>query len=179
MKRNCLRKPSKCDSEISEAVHVFIRTASNNPKNVGKAKCLYALVPQENQTVQCFLIVHDSLDYFLCRIVTCDEMWILYDNGKRSSQRFDHGECSKYFPKLKLYEQNIVVTVWKSTISVVLYSFLEANKIVRADDEIHALFHKGSLHLQIDVAQNCFPDNAKPHVATITLDKFTGLRLET
>ena len=48
------------------------------------------------------ICVRNTNDIFLDRIVTCDKNWILYDYVN------DRDE----FPKPKLHQQTIIVTVW-------------------------------------------------------------------
>ncbi|EYC23419.1 hypothetical protein Y032_0015g2639 [Ancylostoma ceylanicum] len=67
------------------------------------------------------LLWHEN-EPLLDRVVTCDEMWILYYNRKRSSQWLDKDEPSKQFPKKKLYEKKRLCSLFGG---VLHYEFLE------------------------------------------------------
>ena len=49
---------------------------------------------------------------FVNRIVTCDEKWILYDSRKHSEQWLNADKAPQHFPKTKLHEKKIMLTVW-------------------------------------------------------------------
>ena len=59
---------------------------------------------------------------------TCYEKWFLYDNSKRSAQWLDLSVVFKHLLKSKLFERNIMNTVWSAAIGVVHYNFLESNQ---------------------------------------------------
>jgi histone-lysine N-methyltransferase SETMAR len=90
---------------------------------MGKSKKLHKWVAHElseNQTNRryevCFtLLLRNKNDPFLDRIVTCDEKLILYDNRRRSAQWLDKVEAPKYFPKPKMHQKKVTVTLWWSS----------------------------------------------------------------
>lgn len=69
---------------------------------------------------------------FLDQIVICDEKCILCEKRKRSAQWLDT-EAHKRFPKSKLHQQNIMVTIWLSAIGVMNYSFPKSNQRITTD----------------------------------------------
>lgn len=86
------------------------------------------------------IFLRNSNDRFLDRIVTCDENWIFYDN---------RNESAKHFPKPKLHQRKITLTVCWSDIGIARYSSLKANQRITAKtiycsqfEEIHIQFRK-------------------------------------
>ena len=89
---------------------------------------------------------------FLHRIVTRDEKWILYDNRKHSTSWSDTDEASKHSPKPNIHEKELMVTAWRSSHSLIHYSFIKSR-----------LLH----------------DNTRPHTANRTQLKILESDLET
>ncbi|KAK5642689.1 hypothetical protein RI129_008856 [Pyrocoelia pectoralis] len=58
------------------------------------------------------LLLRNKNDPFLHRIVTFDEKWIMYDNRKRSGQWLDKDEPPTHFPKAKIHQTKVMVTVY-------------------------------------------------------------------
>ncbi|KAF2362312.1 Transposase type 1 [Trinorchestia longiramus] len=122
---------------------------------------------------------------FIDRIVPCDVKCILYDNQKRSGQWLNRDEAPKHFPKQKFHPQKITVTVWWCAIGVVHYSFLNVNQSIAAEvycnqlDEMHTHLQKMWPALVNRRSPILLHDNARPHVARMTLQKLTDLRYET
>ena len=68
--------------------------------------------------------------YFLERIVTCDEKWILYNNRQRSTHWLDHDETSQHFPKPKFHQKKIIMIVWWSVASLIHHNFLNPSETI-------------------------------------------------
>ena len=89
------------------------------------------------------LLLRNKNDPFLDRIVTCDEKWILYDNRRRSAQWLDRDEAPHHFPKPKLHQKKVMVTVWWSAAGLIHHSFLNTGETITAEkycqqiDKIH------------------------------------------
>ena len=62
--------------------------------------------------------------YFLERIVTYDEKWILYNNRRRLTHWLDHDETPQHFPKPKFHQKKIIMIVWWSVASLIHHNFL-------------------------------------------------------
>ncbi|KAF2355089.1 Transposase type 1 [Trinorchestia longiramus] len=166
---------------------------SRHLKIIGKVKKLDKWVPHElneNQKFKRFevcsmLSLRNTNDPFLDRIVTCDEKWVLYDNRKRSGQWLDRDEAPKHFPKPMLHQKKIMVTVWWSAIGVFHYSFLGVNEAINAERYCNdlAVMHARLSEKRPALVNRRGPillhDNARPHVARMTVQKLTELGYET
>ncbi|KAF2356856.1 Transposase type 1 [Trinorchestia longiramus] len=131
------------------------------------------------------LSLRNTNDPFLDRIVTCGEKWVLYDNRKRSGQWLDRDEPPKHFPKPMLHQKKIMVTVWWSAIGVIHYNFLGVNETINAERYCNdlAVVHARLSEKKPALVNRCGPillhDNARPHVARMTVQKLTELGYET
>ncbi|KAF2345379.1 Transposase type 1 [Trinorchestia longiramus] len=183
------QNPRQSVREMSQTLGVSIATVSRHLKIIGKVKKLDKWVPHElneNQKLRRFevysmLSLRNTNDSFLDRIVTCDEKWVLYDNRKRSGQWLDRDEPPKHFPKPMLHQKKIMVTVWWSAIGVIHYSFLGVNKTINAERYCNDL---AVMHARLSKKRPAFVnrrgpillhDNARPHVARMTVQKLTEL----
>ncbi|KAF2348123.1 Transposase type 1 [Trinorchestia longiramus] len=178
---------------MSQTLGVSIATVSRHLKIIGKVKKLDKWVAyefNENQKLRRFevcsmLSLRNTNDPFLDRIVTCDEKWVLYDNRKRSGQWLDRDEPPKHFPKPMLHKKKIIVTVWWSAIGIIHYCFLGVNETVNAERYcndlavMHARLSKNRPALVHRRGPILLHDNARPHVARMTVQKFTELGYET
>lgn len=187
------QNPRQSVREMSQTLGVSASTVSRHLQSIGKVKKLDKWVPHElneHQKLRRFevcsmLRLRNTNDPFLDRIVTCDEKWILYDNRKRSGQWLDRDESPKHFPKPKFHQQKIMVTVWWSAIGVIHYSFLETNQSITAEiycnqlADMHASLQEKSPALVNRRGPILLHDNARPHVARLTLQKLTDLGYET
>ena len=94
-------------------------------------------------------------------------------------------EPPKHFPKPKFHQQKIMVTVWWCVIGVIHYSFLDANQSITAEvycnqlEEMHHHLQKMRPALVNRRGPILLHDNARPHVARMTLQKLTDLGYET
>ena len=76
--------------------------------------------------------VCNTNDPFFDPIVTCEKS-PYFDNLKQSGQWLNIDDSPKHFPKPRLHQQNIMVTVWRSTIGVIYYNCLEINQSITVD----------------------------------------------
>ena len=94
-------------------------------------------------------------------------------------------EPPKHFSKPKFHQQKIMVTVWWCAIGVIHYSFLDANQSITAEvycnqlEEMHHHLQKMRPALVNRRGPILLHDNARPHVARMTLQKLTDLGYET
>ncbi|KAF2353489.1 Transposase type 1 [Trinorchestia longiramus] len=187
------QNPRQSVREMSQTLGVSTATVSRHLKIIEKVKKLDKWVPHElneNQKLRRFevcsmLSLRNTNDPFLNRIVTCDEKWVLYDNHKRSGQWLDRDEPPKHFPKPMLHQKKIMVTVWWSAIGVIHYSFLGVNETINAERYCNdlALMHARLSEKRPALVNRRGPiflhDNARPHVARMTVQKLTELGYET
>lgn len=185
--------PRKSTREVAKELAVDHTTILRHLKEIGKVKKLDKWIPhqlnqnQKNRRYEICssLLRRNESDPFLDRIVTCDEKWVLYDNRKRSAQWLDKNESPKQFPQSKFHQKKIMLTVWWYSNGIIHYNFLKSGETITSVryckylEEMHqkltslrpALVNrKGPILLQ---------DNARPHVAQMTLQKLRELGYET
>ena len=83
-----------------------IATVSRHLAQLGKVKKLDKWVPHElnekqmNKRYQVCssLLIRQSNEPFMDRLITCDEKWLLYDNRKRSARWLDVDEAPSIHP---------------------------------------------------------------------------------
>lgn len=179
--------------ELAEELGVTHPTVLDHLKQLGKTKKLDKWVPhelKENQKnrrleVSSALILRNKNDPFLERIVTCDEKWILYDNRRRSAQWLDHYEAPRHFPKPNLHQKKVMVTVWWSAAGLIHHSFLNPGETITAEkycqqiDKMHQKLRQQRPALVNRKGPILLQDNARPHVAQLTLQKLNELGYET
>ena len=99
----------------------------------GKLRKLRKYVPHEltkkrKKKSHCFeassLILCNNNEPFLEGTVTCDEKWVLYDNRWQPAQWLAWEEAPKHLSKSNLHQKNLIVTVWRSVVHLIWYSFL-------------------------------------------------------
>lgn len=184
--------PLKTTREVAKELNVSQSTIVRHLKQIGKVKKLDKWVPHElneNQKNRRFkvsssLFLRNKNDPFLNRIVTCDEKWILYDNRRRSAQWLDHDEAPKHFPKPKLHQKKVMVTVWWSSAGVIHHNFLNPGETITAEkycqqiDEMHQKLRRISPALINRKGPILLHDNARPHTSMMTRQKLHDLGYE-
>ena len=120
-------------------------------------------------------------DPFLNRFVTCEEKWILYDNRRRLAQLLDAGEAPQHFPNPKLHQKKVMVTVWWSAAGPIHHSILNPGETITVEkynrqiDEMHQKLQRMCSRLVNMKGPILLHDNARPHVAQLTLQKLNEL----
>ena len=187
------RDPHVTVRELAEELSVGVATISRHLNDIGKTKKMDKWVPHEltesNRTrryeISSALLLRNTNDPFLDRIVTCDEKWLLYDNRKRSAQWLDRDEPPKQFPKPNAHPKKTMVIVWWTSAGSVHYHFLKPGETVTSEkycDEVDIMNEK-LRKLQPALVNRRGPillhDNARPHVAHLTIRKLNQLGYET
>ena len=115
------------------------------------------------------LLSWNKEEHFLCRIVTCDEKLILYDNRKHSESWLDTDEAQKYSPKPNIHQKKLMVTVGWSSHSLINYSFIKTGQSITTETYCNQLDNiiKNLAEKQPRLVKRDRPillhDNARPH----------------
>ncbi|XP_052830215.1 histone-lysine N-methyltransferase SETMAR-like [Octopus bimaculoides] len=161
-------------------------------KDFEKTKILEKWVPHQlndNQKKRHFevsfsLLLHKN-DPFLDWIVTCDEKWILYNNQQCSAQGLDADEAPRHFPKPKLHQKKVIVTLWWSAAGLIHHNFLDPGKTTTVEkycqkmDEMYKKQRQQQPALDNRKGPILLHDNARPHVTQLALQKLNELSYET
>lgn len=122
--------------------------------------------------------------YEVCSEPLLNEKWILYDNCWQSWQWLHCNEALKYFPKLKLHQKNVMVTVWWPAAGVIHYNCLTPGRTITAERntvEKHEMHWK--LHRKPALVSWKGPvllhDNARWHISQWMLHKLKELSYKT
>lgn len=131
------------------------------------------------------LLLHNNNDYFLDRIMTCDEIWILFDNGRRLAQWLDRDKTPQHFPKPALHPRNVVLTAWWSLAGGIQQSYLNpvetitAKKYYQQTDKMHQELRCMCSRLVSMEVPILFYENPRLHVSQLTLLKWNELDYKT
>uniref|UniRef100_A0A7I4YSU7 Histone-lysine N-methyltransferase SETMAR n=1 Tax=Haemonchus contortus TaxID=6289 RepID=A0A7I4YSU7_HAECO len=175
--------------DIGSRLSVSSRTVGTHMKKIGKSQKLDKWVPHEltqhkkdrSYELASALLLRNRNDPFLDRIVTCDEKWILYDNRRRSGQWLDEDQAPQHFPKPKQHGKKVMVFVRWSAAELIHHSFMNPDETVTAEkycqeiDEMHRKLQLMSPALVNRKGPILLHDNARPHVAQLTLRKLMEL----
>lgn len=192
-----LRNTVEADSQqtvrqMAKELSVSKSAIAESLNKIGKVKKLEKWVPHDlndRQKFMCFeicssLLLRNNNDPFLDRIVTCDEKWIMYDNRKRSGQWLDKDEAPKHFPKPKIHQKKVMVTVWWSATGVIHHSFLKVGETIDAVKYCKEIvdMHQKLREKQPALVNRRGPillhNNARPHVSQMTVQKLNELNIE-
>ena len=123
--------------------------------------------------------------FFLNRIVTCDEKWILYYSHKCSAQWLDADKTPQHFPKPKLNNQKkVMVIIWWPSACLMHHSFIKpsesiiAKKYCREIDEMHQKLTRIQPALVNRKGYIFLHDNTRPHVSGVNRQKLYTLNSE-
>jgi [histone H3]-lysine36 N-dimethyltransferase SETMAR len=184
--------PRQSTRELAKTLNVDHSTVLRHLESIGKVKKLDKWVPHEltannklkRLEVSSALLLRNKGEPFLDRIVTCDEKWILYDNPHRQAQWLDKDEPPKHFPKQNLHSKKIMISVWWTSSGLIHYNFLKQGETITAVKycaEIDQMHRKLTL-LNPSLVNRKGPillhDNARPHIAKLTVQKLNQLGYE-
>ena len=126
------------------------------------------------------LIVCNNNEPFLNQIVTCDELWILYNNWQWPAQWLDQEEAPKHFQKPNLHPKKVMVTVLLSAAGLICYTFLNPGETLTTEKNVQPVneIHRKLQHLQPVLVNRkgstLLHDNAWPHITQSTLKNWTN-----
>lgn len=115
-------------------------------------------------------------DNFLDDIVTGDEKWVLYANSVRKRQWVDHGKNADPDPKGPLFPKKIMLCVWWCSKGIVHHEFLPQNTTVTAEvycEQLERVKYALARKFPNLTRVKFLHDNARPHVARITVQKLS------
>ena len=130
------------------------------------------------------LILCNSNELFLNRIVMCNEKWILDDNKWRSAQWLDRKEAPKHFPMPNSHQKKVMVTVWWSAAHLTHYSFLNPGETITSEkyaqqtNEMHQKLRCLEPVLVNRKGPILLHDNTRLHVAQSMLQNLNELGYE-
>ena len=79
------------------------------------------------------VILCNNNEPYLDQTMTRDEKWILYDNWWWPAQWVNQEAAPKHFPMPNLHQNEVMVTVWCSSASLIHYSFLNPDKTITSE----------------------------------------------
>ena len=132
--------PLRTTPEVAEELNIDHSIVVRHLKQIGKVKKFGKWVPCELSKKQkncCFevsssLILPNNNEPFLDQIVMCNEKWILYDSQWQPARWLDQ-EAPKHFPKPKLHQNKVMVTVWWSAAGLIHYNFLNPGETLTSE----------------------------------------------
>lgn len=185
-------QPHTNQRELAAKLGVHQSTVAHGLRAINKKKKLDELTPHElseknivrRLEVSYSLLARNKKEPFLHRILTCDEKWIEYDNRRRSGAYVDADAPPLQCAKPPLHPKKLMVTVWWTARGIVHFSFLPRgktiNKWVYCDQltEMDEQLRKKQPSLINRHGVILLHDNAKPHVAGVTLKHISALGYE-
>jgi histone-lysine N-methyltransferase SETMAR len=114
---------------------------------------------------------------FIDRIITADEKWIVYDNGKRHKGFAKKGQSLPATPKPEIHQKKAMLCIWWNSKGPVHFELLPKGKTLNAEFYCQQLDRVAAKFQRKDVIY--LHDNARPHTAEITKKHLLHLGWET
>lgn len=185
--------PNISTQEIADKTGYETRTIRNHLKQLGFVSKLDVWVPHALSAVnkQARLeVAREHMDrlsrdpFFLDRIVTGDEKWILYSNVLRSRSWRIRGAAPRAVAKPGLHPRKVLLSVWWDVRGVVFFELLRPGETINSAKYCEQLTKldealrnsRSRLANRGDVVFH--HDNARPHTARETTRKLTELGWE-
>lgn len=127
------------------------------------------------------LLERNNQNPFLSRMVTMDEKWILYTNVQRKREWSLKGKKPSSVPKAGLHPQKLLLSAWWDIHGLIYFELLKAHERINGEfychqlDRFHAALKQKRPHLANRGDLYYHQDNARPHTALITTQKFKSL----
>lgn len=184
--------PRQSTRELAEILNVDNTTVCDHLAQIGKVKKLQKWVPHllseklkiQRLSICSSLLLRNKNESLLPRIVTCDEKWIMFDNSRRSGEWVDNDARPSTIPKRGLTSKKVMITVWWSMKGIIHYDFLKPGESITAESYCKLLdaFHEKLRQKHPALVNRDSPlllhDNARPHVAKLTIAKLHELGYE-
>lgn len=185
--------PQQSTRELADIFGVDNTTVCDHLRQIGKVKKLQKWVPHQlnenckNQrlSICSSLLLRNKNEALLKRIITCDEKWINFDNTRRSGEWVDKDAQPSTVAKQRITPKKVMITVWWSMAGIIHYDFLGSGETITAESYCHQLdiCHEKMKQKHPALINRNRPlllhDNARPHVAKLTIQKLQELNYET
>jgi len=138
----------------------------------------------QRSTIAAYLRGWNNREPFLDRIVTGDEKWVLYVNIRRKDQWLSRGETPVPTPRAGIHPMKIMLSIWWDMKGVVHWELLDRNLTITAEIYCQQLDRLNSALIQIRPSLVnrkgvlLHHDNARPHIARLTIQKIGELGYE-
>ena len=125
-----------------------------------------------------------KIEPFFDRILTCDEKWIMYSNSKRTHHWLSTNDCVPQTSKRQIMQKKLLLCVWWTSEGIIHHEFLKVGETITADIYCNQLDRvQEELLIKQPALVNrkkilFLQDNARPHVAKMTLHKIAELQWE-
>src|SRR5262249_12163260 len=108
--------------EMSSKIGINRETIRRSLKNLGKKSKAGIWAPHEltddqkkkRYSICDMLISKQQNEYFLKRIITADEKWVMYDNSSRKRQWLSPRQRHTVTPKPNIHGKKVLLSVWWS-----------------------------------------------------------------
>lgn len=185
--------PQQSTRALADIFGVDNTTVCDHLQQIGKVKKLQKWVPHQlsenckNQRISICssLLLRNKNEAILKRIITCDEKWIYFDNTRRSGEWVDKDAQPSTVAKQRITPRKVMIIVWWSMAGIIHYDFLQFGETVTAElycrqlDACHEKLKQKHPALMNRNRPLLLHDNARPHVAKLTLQKLQELNYET
>lgn len=184
--------PRQTCGDMAERLQCDKSTVRKRLQELGYTKKLDQWIPHSltpaikmaRYNTSLLLLQRHSQVPFLRQIITCDEKWVLHDNSRRSSSWVKKRSSPGISSKPCIHQRKTMVTVWWNYKGIIHVNYLEPRQTITADtycseiDVVHAKLLKTYPAIVNRKGVILLHDNAKPHTAKKTQEKFSQLGWE-
>lgn len=185
-------EPQLSTRQIAERLNCSKTTVERKLHEMGKVWKLGSWLPHElteSQRGVRFSICSSLLsrlecEPFLDRLVTGDEKWVFYINVIRKRQWVSKGEPAKAISKPELHPQKVMLCVWWNSTGILHWELMPENITITAEIYADQLSRVQAALIEKQPATVnrkgiiLLHDNARPHIAKLTLKKISELGWE-